>query len=378
MRRKTKVLLALLALLAVICCVPVVSNAAEVTVDSESALRDAIAAANPGDVIVLSDDIETTSTIVVDKEIIIDGKGYDIIGTWDGGSGDQSLITVTGELTLTNITLKDAPKYGVQAYEGGKVIFNGTRIENCGFGGVLINGGIAEVKSLDVGKNGATGNNQIEIDQGTNVTKVPTLIMNGQIYKDPEVSDEIINLASNGKLTEYSIENDENSIYKAYATETGVVIAGYNNRVLFTSNESAATVNTTENEKVIVRLYALDSSIDIAVDKGSKITSDLVEESLTTAGLLSDEYTLEGVYSNETLTNLYDYEQAMDQDTSLYVKLAEADNSTEAGETEEPDTTVEDEKDDTPKTGAKNFVGIAVVVIALGTVAIVALKRKNA
>lgn len=51
-------------------------------------------------------------------------------------------------------------------------------------------------------------------------------------------------------------------------------------------------------------------------------------------------------------------------------------NRVEEPATEEP--AVEEEKDDTPKTGAENLLGIAVATIVLGSVAFVILKRKNA
>ena len=51
-------------------------------------------------------------------------------------------------------------------------------------------------------------------------------------------------------------------------------------------------------------------------------------------------------------------------------------NRAEEPATEEP--AVEEEKDDTPKTGAENFLGVAVATVVLGTVAVIALKRKNA
>ena len=51
-------------------------------------------------------------------------------------------------------------------------------------------------------------------------------------------------------------------------------------------------------------------------------------------------------------------------------------NRAEEPATEEP--AGEEEKDDTPKTGAENFLGVAVATVVLGTVAVIALKRKNA
>ena len=54
-------------------------------------------------------------------------------------------------------------------------------------------------------------------------------------------------------------------------------------------------------------------------------------------------------------------------------------NGVNADGVDEPTTEEnKEEKDDTPKTGTESFLGIAVATVVLGTVAFVALKRKNA
>lgn len=67
-------------------------------------------------------------------------------------------------------------------------------------------------------------------------------------------------------------------------------------------------------------------------------------------------------------------------DDSFTVELSK-DGEPVVNRAEEPATekpAVEEEKDDTPKTGAENLLGIAVATIVLGSVAFVILKRKNA
>lgn len=377
MRKKTKVVLVLIALVSILCCVPVISNAAEPVTD-EATLRDAIANANPGDTITLANDITIKSTLTVTNEVTIDGAGFTVKAdeSWTGGSGDQSMFTssVSGNLTLKNITLEGGPKYGVQAFGGAKAVLDGVKIYDCAFGGILLNGGTIEIKDVYFGPNGATGNNLIEIDQGS-TTEVPKLIMNGD-FKTSQSGD-IINLATNGNLKEYSVENTDSSIYKVYATGNKVVVTGVDDRVLYTSNEndSAAFAGDAANEKVVLTLDTTLGLVERAVNKGATLSAADVEDMLVDEGLVTDEFVVSGFYSNETFTKEFDFAQPMDANTTIYVYIEEV-------KTEDPDNTVDeenkDEKDETPKTGVENFLGIAIATIVIGTMAVVVLKRKNA
>lgn len=156
-----------------LCLLPFIKvNALDVS--DETSLVNAIA--NGGD-INLTHDIEINSYLLVNKETIINGNGFAIINTnEEKGSGNRSIITSSSNLILTDITLKNATKYGVQSYKG-NVTLDRVTIEKSGFGAALINGGTLVVKDLTM-KNNAYG---IEFAKGVNVNSTPALVMNGKI-----------------------------------------------------------------------------------------------------------------------------------------------------------------------------------------------------
>lgn len=162
----------------------------------------------------LTADIKLTKPLYAYREVVIDGDGFTldganiVAGAEDGGN--KSIITAQpgGELSLINIKLVNAPKYGVQAYNGGAVLLNGVTIEECKYGAVLINGGIVVVQDLTMIKNGSFDNgktgNGIEIGKGANVTEDPYLVMDGTFTVQEQET--VLWIAENDNLV-----NDENA-----------------------------------------------------------------------------------------------------------------------------------------------------------------------
>lgn len=109
-----------------------------------------------------------------------------------------------------------------------------------------------------------------------------------------------------------------------------------------------------------------------------------------------DGYTFEGWYLDSNFENAYDESQALTDTTTLYAKFVEITEPTDpttppteedptmpseevdGEETVTPGEEATGEKDDTPKTGAATYVGAAMVVLAISTVAIITLKNKRA
>lgn len=252
MKNKLFIKIVLLVLLAVcIINIPNISNATEKTVNDESSLTSAIADASTGDVIKLSNDITITNPIeVAGKEITIDGNNHSIIAGYSGTSGNKTILSAvsTGSvIKLKNITLKNSPKYGVQAYDGGKVILNQVTLTNNAYGGVLINGGTVEVISLSLVGN-KTG---IEISKSKAITSnnEPILIMNGKLTSD--TPNNVIYLANdaNDNTMKFIIENTDNTENKILASGNKVVVTDKNNNILFTSNETTATIDVEDYEE---------------------------------------------------------------------------------------------------------------------------------
>lgn len=387
MRNTVKLVLFSVLVLAVLLILPNISNAAETTVNDETALREALA--DPSvDTIILGNSFETNSVVTVNRAVTIDGAGYTVTGSqaWRdqvpvGTKGDHSLFTAVagGTLTLKNITLELAPKYGVQAFDG-SVILDGVTVNNCTYGGVLVNGGTVTVKNLYLNKNGESDNNGIEIDRGSS-TGEPALVMDGKLTA--YVPNNVIRVLANSK-----IENAEGTESKVFVNGNTVVITDKNDNVVAKGAVEGTDVTFEgAEEKVIVEIIVPDlAAVEIAVDKGSVFSEETARNNI----YLSDDLTIEGFYVDSAYETAFDFSKAISENTTIYGKAVlvddtddvtpPTDDTTDSSEEEEvvPSEEVEGEKDETPKTGVVSFVGVAIAILAIGTVSLVALKRKDA
>lgn len=385
MRNTVKLVLFSVLVLAVLLVLPNISNAADV--ETEEQLTAAINSATTGDVINLKNDITLTTVIEISgKNITINGNGNAIIGTPDiatvSSPTNKTLVTALAgaEVTLQNVTLKDSPKYGVQAFDG-SVILEGVTITNCTYGGVLVNGGKVTIKDLTLDLNGENGNNGIEIDKGSS-TGEPALVMDGKLKSYP--SENVVRVLANCK-----IENAEGTESKVFVNGNTLVLTDKNDIVVAEGAvEGTGVTAEVREEKVIVEIIVPDlTAVRIAIDKDSVLSEETARSNI----YLSDDLTIEGFYTDSAYEIAFDFSKAINENITIYGKavLAEdtddttpptEDDTTDPSEEEEvvPSEEVEGEKDETPKTGVVSFVGVAVAVIAIGTVSLVALKRKDA
>lgn len=237
-----KLILLLIVLSMTLIFTPHFSFAENAEVNSQDTLVEAIQNAENGDTISLTEDIVLISPVTMtDKTITINGNGHSISSVstnWTSEGPNGSLITAGSgaRLTLTNITLKDAQKYGVQSYNGAHVILDGVTVVNNKFGGVLVNAGTVEVINLNLGYNGESKNNGIEIGKGEATgDKIPELVMNGTIYSSE--SENVIYIAENNDdLTQFNVSNGENAVNKIFIQGNKVVVADANNNIIYTSN----------------------------------------------------------------------------------------------------------------------------------------------
>ena len=231
-------------------------SAKEIAVNDEATFKDAINSAETGDTIVLSNDITISSKknapAISGKEITIDGKNFTITGWRDEEgslSADQSIITAgaDGIIHLKNVTLTNAQKYGVHAYNGGYVSLDNVSINNCRYGGILLNAATIEIINLNLGFNGQNPdgqggilNNGIEVSTSVKLTDpnaVPSIIMNGTINSTEK--DNVIYFASdaNDNTTGFIVENTENTTDKVLVNGNTAVITDATNEIKYQSNE---------------------------------------------------------------------------------------------------------------------------------------------
>ena len=148
-----------------------VAAAADFTAATQAQLTTAIADAQDGDVIALTDDIALTQQLVVDKDVTINLNGNDI--TSNGRAilaDDGAKVTIDGDGKISSGDV------AIQANDGSEIVINGGEVEAqevavMAFSGstITINGG--EFKAIDnfvFGTNGSDGYgaNTIVINDG--------------------------------------------------------------------------------------------------------------------------------------------------------------------------------------------------------------------
>lgn len=376
MKNTIKIVLFLTLIMLALLFIPVISNAASTeTATDEETLITAIQNVNDGGTVEIQNNITVTKPIVIQKTLTIDGNGYTVAGSteWTSTSGNQTMFTAqmaAGKLTLKDIKLNNGPKYGVQSYDGATVILNNVSIVGFRYGGVLVNGGNVEVIDLHLGFNGADTNNGIEIDKGVHAKNNPTLTMNGTLTSD--VNENVVRPATNGYLTDFTITNTENTTNKVVIAGDKVVLTDKDNNVI-SENAIPETANpNTDDPKVVITLIRGETSNKIIVDKGATVTEELLKNHIE----VPEGYEIDGFFTDEDYTNVFDFNTKLDSDTTIYARTAEI----KIEEPEKPEPTPEkneEEKDDVPKTGVQSYLGIAILTIIVSAAGIVYMKRKE-
>ena len=372
MNKTLKFILFFVATLVFALLVPNYSKAATMVNDEET-LNNEISSADPGATITLQNDITVTKPIVIAKELTIDGNGHNVVGSneWTSTSGNQTMFTAQlsdAKLTLKNINLKNGPKYGVQSYDGASVTLDNVSITGFKYGAVLANGGNVEVKKLHLGKNGTNENNGIEIDKGAAATNNPSLVMNGILTT--ESNENVIRPASNGHLTEFTVTNSSTTTNKVVLAGNKVVLTDSNNNVISENTVPDKATANTDIKKLIVTIFTNNITNKITVDSGTKISADLLKSHIK----LDENQVIDGFFTDEKFTTAFNFDNPITTDTTVYTKTSAK------PETTVPETQPEiehQEKDETPKTGVENYLGIAILTILLSTISIVSMKKKN-
>ena len=368
MKNTIKIIVFFTILLGCLFIIPNLSNAATPVTDEES-LNTAISSS---DSVILQNDITITKPIVIQKEITIDGNGHNVVGdnSWTSTSGNQTMFTAQfqeGKLTLKNINLKNGPKYGVKSYDGATVILDNVSITGFKYGGVLANGGKVEVRNLHLGYNGTGSNNGIEIDKGASATNNPSLVMNGVLRTD--TNENVVRAAENGHLTEFTITNTPNTTNKVAVTGDKVVLTDAADNVISETALPEKVTPNTDSQKVMITLIANEKTNKIVVDAGKTITEDLLKSHITLQGNM----VVDGFFTDAGFTNAFDFNNPLDTDTTIYAKISEAKTEPEPVIPENNNA----EKDETPKTGIENYLGIASLVMLFSTTVIILMKKKD-
>ena len=399
MKNTVKILFFALLVVAVLLIVPTVCNAAEINVPSDdtATLYDAVAKAANGDTINITEDITLTKAVEVSgKSITINGNDNTITAdsameNADSSPSNKTMITAMNEgakITLVDVILTGSPKYGVQAYNGGEVILNGVNIYDCAYGGVLNNCGTVEIVDLTLGRNGnAESNKGIELGKGSAVTvEEPTLIMNGTLTSDQ--TENVIYIAEDedDKISSFTVinNNDQSDVAKdrIYVDGNKIIVTDSNNSVKFESN----TTDKVEAGNAGGDTYFPNPTITIEVPNMPSISFEipfggtLTQESLESKIDLSNtNLVIDGFFRDEEYKEEFDFRGEIQSNVTIYAKLSEAPETVEPETPSEgEDKPAEEEKDDTPKTGVSNYIGIATAIAVVSLATIVVIKKKNA
>ena len=374
MKNTIKLIVFFVVLIGVLIILPNCSNAATM-VNDETSLNEAISSADGGTTITLQNDITVTKPIVIQKELIIDGNGHNVVGdpSWTSTSGNQTMFTAQfaeGKLTLKNINLKNGPKYGVQSYDGATAILDNVYITGFKYGGVLANGGKVEVRSLHLGYNGTGKNNGIEIDKGASATNSPTLVMNGVLTTD--TNENTIYVAENGYLTDFTITNTENTTNKVVLSGNKIALTDKNNNVIAETTIPEKVTPSADIQKLIVSLVVNDKTYKITVDNGEKLTKEMLKSHIK----VENGYTVQGFYADADFKTTFDFNNGITKDTTIFAKIEKVQQNTDNN-----DNKVENvqnvQKDETPKTGSENYLGIALLTLIFSVTAIGIIRNKN-
>ncbi len=372
MKNTIKIFFLIALLFTIFLALPSISNAATQVTD-EKTLKSAIQTVESGGTIEVQNNITVTGPIVIQKELTIDGNGYTLAGSteWTSTSGNQSMFTAQfaeGKLTLKDINLNNGPKYGVQSYDGAKVILNNVSITGFRYGGVLANGGNVEIIDLHLGYNGTGANNGIEIDKGASATNNPSLTMNGTLTSDS--TENVVRPAENGYLTDFTITNTENTTNKVVIAGNSVILTDENDNVVSESEIPEKATPNIDIKKLVVTIIAGDNLNRIVVDEGDTLTEELLSSSIE----IDEGYEIVGFFTDSDFKNKFDFSSKISEDTIVYVKTSKIQEE----KPEIPDEPVkEEEKDDVPKTGVKDYTVIYIALMMMSLTGIVYINKKN-
>ena len=158
------------------------------------------------------------------------------------------------------------------------------------------------------------------------------------------------------------------NINKVVLAGTSLVLTDENNNVISETTVPDKATPNTDIQKIIVTIVANDKTVKITVDSGKTITADLLKEHID----LLEGYTIDGFYTDAQYTNEFNFDNTINTDTTIYAKISKV-------ETSEPETNVpevnEEEKDDTPQTGAENYLGIAILAMVVSAGSIFLIKK---
>lgn len=289
---------------------------------------------------------------------------------WYNGDAEES----TSRVISANVTVKNGTVEGI-VYGGGEGIsYTGTtnvQIEN---------GNISYV--IAGGSNGYTGTSNVEINGGTiNIVQSVNrgsmdysyIKINGGKIENAYVAGDASDSTVTGTIESANMEIKGGKVTNAYVGTNGGQNVSAKDVATLSYNKSTVTNidDTKFNEDKIIKTVTLTFSSEgetesIQVPAGTIFTEedlnslrDELKEALAETG-----YTFEDFYSDEAMTVKYDFSKALDEDTTIFMKLVQT--------PEEKNTNNESKN---PETSDINLVLIvSIILIGIAGVAVTSKK----
>ena len=243
---------------------------------------------------------------------------------------------------------------------------------------------------MNLEKNGTTANNGIEISTSKYITSgnVATLIMNGKLSSTE--TENVIYFASdeNDNTTEMIIENTESTTDRILVDGNKVVVANENNEVKYVSNESDKVVidgdELPKTVTVTINVMGATKEITFEVEEGTILTAKDLESKIDLKALGMENYTLDGFYADSRYSEKFDFEKAIEADTTIYAKVAKVDEKPGEKPDEKPEEPTDkpeekpDGDDEIVQTGDYIYIAIgALVLVVAANVGYAVIKRNH-
>lgn len=381
-------------------------NAAEVTVDTEADLKDALLTDGT---VKLTGDIEITESIRATTNVTVDLNGFKITGPDDGKANWYAFIVEGGTFTLKDTSEAQtgeiyAKCYGVETKAGTFVMENGkiTATKNGGIGAAIVNyGGKVEIKGGTLLASNWALNAQAYFSD-------IEVVISGGSFETTSTEESAVQIGG-----EYSQEEEIVAIsggtFKgtnsfAVSSDASVSITGgtFSSDVdLYISEEVSWDYDEEGNMVIFTPIY-LDEPTNLRWD-GTKATWDAVPNAANYVVIVCDEHgqIAQDIVTEDTSVDLAEY---LTDETKEYIFVVIADSDTVAylasvgAESEayvfpeednedeeikddettekEPEEEEDDKKDDTPATGSIDTVLFVSAIVAVISVAGIALVKK--
>lgn len=147
-------------------------------------LEEAIAAVSASDVISIASDLHTSATVIIDKDVTIEGNGNTLFPefVFTNNSNNTGLLIIEDGVTVSNLVIDGiggTSLHGIHIYTATGVMFNNVTVKNNDKSGMTVNGSTVTVNNVSTLFNTWGG---INVDQGSAVTTDATLTITGTSF----------------------------------------------------------------------------------------------------------------------------------------------------------------------------------------------------